>query len=270
MSFVRMNPRQELREFYPPLTVRRGVGSIVWGTRTGMGQTTSGDISQAAGDAATTVGATGSLLVAAGVLQAVPVAGQIAGAALAITAVIASMFKGCGSTCTLSSDEANNIGNQMATNLAQYLAAPVSAATQTEALANFDQLWAALVNYCGQASLGSAGKNCISERQNGACAYQTSPGGWQQSSTGVWTFQYPGANHSGTTCWNYFVGMRDPIANDPRIAQLAKESAPLSTTAPGSTATAALNLGNLNLQSFLWPGILIGGGLILASILGDL
>lgn len=265
MSFVSMNARQELREFRPPLTTRRGVGSIVWGTRSrGVGQTTSGLISTTAGATGSLLGSTLGLLTAAGTIQAVPVAGQIAGAALAITAVIASMFKGCGSTCTLSSDEANNVGNQMATNLAQYLAAPVSAATQTEALANFDQLWAALVAYCGQASLGSAGKNCISERQEGACSYQTSPGGWQQSSTGVWTFQYPGANHSGTTCWNYFVGMRDPIANDPRVAALSN-----ATTTTGTTV-AGINLGSLNLQSFLLPGILIGGGLILASILGDL
>ena len=251
MSFVRMNARQELREFYPPLTVKRGVGSIVWGTR-GRG----------VGGTSTTISTIAGSL--SGPVSLIPVAGPAIAAALQITAVIASMFKGCGSTCTLSSDEANNVGNQMATNLAQYLAAPVSAATQTEALANFDQLWAAFVAYCGQASLGSAGKNCISERQEGACSYQTSPGGWQQSSTGVWTFQYPGANHSGTTCWNYFVGMRDPIANDPRVAALSN-----ATTTTGTTV-AGINLGSLNLQSFLLPGILIGGGLILASILGDL
>jgi len=250
MSFVRMNARQELREFDPPLTTRRGVG-----------QSTAGTISQGAGAGASLLGSTGGLLTAAGLIQGVPVAGQIIGAALAITAVLAQFFKGCGSTCTLTSNEVNQVEPYMQQNLAQYLAAPVSAATQQEALNNFNQLWQGVVNYCNQPSMASAGKACISDRQSGSCAYKTSPGGWQQKN-GAWSYAYPGANGSGSTCWNWFVGYHDPIANDPRVAA--------ASASPASSATSASGDGAFNLSSFLFPGLLIGGGLILASVLGDL
>lgn len=249
MSLVRMNARQELREFYPPLTVKRGVGSIVWGTR-GRG----------VGGTSTTISTIAGSL--SGPVSLIPVAGPAIAAALQITAVIASFFKGCGSTCTLTSNEVNQVEPYMQQNLAQYLAAPVSAATQQEALNNFNQLWQGVVNYCSQPSMASAGKACITDRQSGSCAYKTSPGGWQQTN-GVWTYVNPGANGSGSTCWNWFVGYHDPIANDPRVAAA-------SSPATSSTSSVTSALANLNLGSFLFPGLLIGGGLILASVLGDL
>lgn len=187
---------------------------------------------------------------------------------LSITAVVASFFKGCGSSCVLTSTEANQVGNMMSQNLSEYMTAPVSAATQTEALANFDQLWAGLVAYCSQPSMSSAGQRCISDRQQGSCAYKTSPGGWQQQN-GTWTYVSPGANGSGSTCWNYFVGMRDPIANDPRVAAASAASSPAaSLTAPLSAI--ANTFSGLNLQSLLLPAGLIVGGLVLASVLGDM
>lgn len=274
-----MNPTAEQSEFYPPpytfaagcpkcRKIRKQVTLINGLSRKGMGQSTSGTISQVAGGAATVTGSTLGLLTAAGALQAVPVAGQIIGAALAITAVVASFFKGCGSSCVLTSDEANQVGNLMSQNLNQYMAAPVSATTQQEALANFDQLWAGLVSYCSQPSMSSAGQRCISDRQQGSCAYKTTPGGWQQQN-GTWVYVSPGANGSGSTCWNYFVGMRDPIANDPRVtaAQAAAASSP-SLAAPLSAI--ANTFSGLNLQSLLLPAGLIVGGLVLANVLGDL
>lgn len=277
---VAMNPSAELSEFHPPLTFQQGCpkcrkirkqAMLINGmSRKGMGQSTSGTISQVAGGAATVTGSTLGLLTAAGVLQAVPIAGQIAGAALAITAVVASFFKGCGSSCVLTSDEANQVGNLMAENLNQYLAAPVSAATQQEALNNFDQLWAGMVSYCSNPSMGSAGQRCISDRQQGSCAYQTSPGGWQQTN-GTWNYVGPGLNHSGTACWNYFIGMRDPIANDPRVA--AAEAAASAASSPAASLAAPLSaitnaFSGLNLQSLLLPAGLVIGGLVLASVLG--
>jgi len=259
---VPSNPTQELGEFYPPpynfLAPQRRPK-----INAGMGQatTTSGQISTTAGAAAGAVGATSSLLVAAGVLQAVPVAGQIAGAVLAITAIVASLFKGCGSSCVLTSDEVNSVEPYMQQNLSEYLAAPVSAATQQEALNNFAQLWQGVVNYCSQPSMSSAGKNCISDRQQGSCAYKTSPGGWQQNN-GVWTYVYPGANGSGSTCWNWFVGYHDPIANDPRI------SAASSATSAVSSAVSALTGGNSDLSSLLVPGAIIGGIILLGVFVG--
>jgi hypothetical protein len=283
---VEMSPRAELSEFYPPPynflapprrpKLHRGSGACPMpgcACKRGMGQTTSGLISQTAGAAGGIAGSTAGLLTAAGVIQGVPVAGQIIGAALAITAVIASMFKGCGSSCILTTQEVNSVEPYMQQNLSQYLAAPVSAATQQEALANFNQLWQGVINYCNQPSMANAGKKCISDRQQGSCAYKTSPGGWQQNN-GVWTYEYPGANGSGSTCWNWFVGYHDPIANDPRVAAAAIAVAPTAAATAGSSvggsanaaAAPGFNLGSL--APFLVPAALIGGGLLLISILG--
>src|SRR5579872_6906696 len=82
--------------------------------------------------------------------SAVPVVGlAIAGAALVAT-VIANVFQGCGSTCTLTSDMASQIEPLMQQNLAEYQASDHSVASQTQALANFDYLWSKLVQYCQQ------------------------------------------------------------------------------------------------------------------------
>lgn len=276
---------QELSEFYPPpynfLGPQRRpklhqvssfarcpkAGCACGRGKRGMGQTTSGLVSQAAGGAGTAVGATSGLLVAAGAVQAVPLAGQIAGAVLAITAVVASLFKGCGQTCILTTNEVNQVEPYLQQNLSEYLAAPVSAATQQEALNNFNQLWQGVVTYCSQPSMSSAGKNCISDREQGSCAYKTSPGGWQQTN-GVWNYVYPGANGSGSTCWNWFVGYHDPIANDPRVAAAA--SATSANAVSGSTSAgssvASSSAAGLNLSSFLLPALLIGGGLVVMSL----
>ena len=286
--------RQELSEFYPPpynflgpqrrakLFVMPMTGCPMPGCacgrgRRGMGQTTSGLISQTAGEGASLTGATAGLLTAAGIIQGVPIAGQIIGAALAITAVVASMFKGCGSSCILTSNEVNQVEPYMQANLSQYLAAPVSAATQQEALANFNQLWQGVVNYCSQPSMASAGKACISDRQSGSCAYKTSPGGWNQASDGSWSYTYPGANNSGSACWNWFVGYHDPIANDPRVAAAtaaaqtaaaaAAAAASGGSSISGGSSVAGSATGGFDLSSLLIPALLIGGGLLAASMI---
>jgi hypothetical protein len=68
-------------------------------------------------------------------------------------------------------------------------------ANQQAALQTFDAVWAQVVQACGSGQYGTAGQNCIGDRQEGACHYQ--PNG---------------------KCWNWFIGYRDPIANDPQVA----------------------------------------------------
>ena len=181
--------------------------------RPGLGQVTTQTVAQlAATGASTTVG----ILVALGTIGG-PV-GTAIGGLIAVGTLLASVFKGCGQTCVEASDIANQVSAALTTNLQQYLAAPVHyASLQMAALNNFNTAWAALTQGCGNPQLASAGQNCISERQQGACSYKTSPGGWQQGSSSGWTYVYPGANGSGSTCWNYFVGYHDPIANDPTV-----------------------------------------------------
>jgi hypothetical protein len=99
---------------------------------------------------------------------------------------------GCGQTCVLSTQYANQAENLLRQNLAAYeaLTSPRPLSAQKAALANFDTIWADLTQQCSNPSLGDAGRRCISDRQRGSMAY----GGW-----------------------TWFSGYRDPIANDPNV-----------------------------------------------------
>lgn len=197
----------------------------------GLGQASTQLISQVATTGAST---TVSILVGLGVIAG-PIGAAIAGV-VAVGALLEQIFKGCGQTCVEASDIANQVEAALKTNLTTYMSAPVHyASLQSAALNNFNTAWAALTQACGNPQLASAGQNCISERQQGACSYKTTPGGWQQNSTG-WTYVYPGANGSGSTCWNWFVGYHDPIANDPTVVADPPTEAVSSTITQGLTA----------------------------------
>jgi len=152
---------------------------------------------------------------------------------------IAGLIEGCGSTCTEASNVVNQAEPLLQQNLSAYLSipAPRSQAAQQQAQENFNQVWQAMVNACSSPSLGSAGQNCIADREQGACHYKTSPGGWQQNSDGTWSYVYPGASGSGDTCWNWFVGYLDPITEDPTVGTGSELSA-VSSQIGTSTGTA--------------------------------
>lgn len=180
-----------------------------------VGPTGSTIASVAAAGAATT----GSMLALfAGMSAAGPIGAGVA-ALIGIGVAVANLFQGCGQTCVEASNIANQLGDQLTQNLNAYLAipAPRYASMQAAALNNFDTGWNALVSACSDPTLGSAGKACISDRQQGACTWKASPGGWSQDANGNWNYTGYGPAGSGNACWNYFVGMRDPIANDPTV-----------------------------------------------------
>ena len=162
--------------------------------------------------------------------------GAAVAAAIAIGMLIYEAFEGCGQTCTAATSIANKVAVLLGNNLDSYLAQPVHYYSIQQACLNtFNQAWTLLVQNCNNPQLQAAGQNCISQRQQGACAYQTSPGGWQQDSSGNWTYVRPGANGSGTTCWNWFIGYHDPIANDPTVAP-DPEGLQVTTNADGSVS----------------------------------
>lgn len=148
-------------------------------------------------------GSIGASTAAAGALAAglipaaaVPFIGPaIAGAALLASYLIKN--SGCGQTCIQTSQWANQAADALQKNLDAYRALPVprSRANQTLALQTFDQIWSKLVSMCSDPQWGDAGKACVSDRQQGACKWRDSSG----------------------QCWNWFVGYRDPIANDPNV-----------------------------------------------------
>ena len=126
----------------------------------------------------------------------------------AITDMLASfgVGSGCGQTCVLSSNFANQASAKLDQNMALYfkIAPPRPASAQSAAVANFDQIWQWLEQQCSNPQLGSAGQRCISDRQSGACI-------WKAAAPA-----YPGEPAEGA-CWNWFNAYRDPIANDPNV-----------------------------------------------------
>ena len=129
---------------------------------------------------------------------AVPlIGGAIAGVTIAIQELIAN--SGCGQTCIVASNIANQAEPLLKQNLDAFEAGQIS---KTEALNNFDSLWSAYVQAESNTSLGNAGKTGISDRQAGSCK-------WKATSQ-----PYPLSPAVGA-CWNWFNGYRDPIANAP-------------------------------------------------------
>jgi hypothetical protein len=104
-------------------------------------------------------------------------------------------------------------------------------ATQQQALANFDAVWAQVVQSCNTGAYGTAGQACVNDRKQGACHYQ-----------------------NNGQCWNWFIGYRDPIANDPAVA--ASAPAALSNVLP---ALAGID------STLLFGMALVGRALLLAE-----
>ena len=186
----------------------------------GIGDVNVGSAAAIASAGATTT--TGILSALSAIAMGSSVAGPIG---LAITGLItlgvtlAKVFAGCGQTCTEATAYVNQAEPLLLQNLQTYLAAPIHyASLQAAALNNFNTVWGAVLAACGQASLGQAGVNCISQRQAGACASKNAtPGGWVQDASGNWAYQYATGPNSGSSCWNWFIGYHDPIANDPTV-----------------------------------------------------
>lgn len=165
------------------------------------------------------------------------VAIPIIGAAIAgVTFLVVDLIKnsGCGQTCIETSQWANQAEPILRQNIQAYFSnpAPRSQSQQNAALANFDAVWARLVQMCSDPSTGDAGKRCISDRQAGACT-------WHQSTAWV-SLNIPGEPQPGE-CWNWQNGYRDPIANDPNVVP----------DSIGSIASSALSSAEA-LPSWVW------------------
>lgn len=215
-----------------PQSSRRTLGQTV--------QPTPGEqqINQISAIASTGASATVGILIAMGTLTG-PIGAAIAGV-IAVAQLLVSVFHGCGETCVEATTIVNQVEPILQQNLATYLASPVhTTSLQAAAVNNFQTAWNAVVQNCQNPQLLSAGTNCVDERQQGACAYKTSPGGWQQAADGSWSYVYPGANGSGSACWNWFVGYLDPIQNDPTVVPDSAASSTAPTTTGSGTQTGA-------------------------------
>lgn len=157
-----------------------------------------------------------------------PAAPFVAAALLAapfVMKLFKNVGKGCGQSCVLTADAANQIEEALKLNLAAYFKSGRTKAEQAGALQVFDAYWQALTEYCGQPEFQTtkAGRNCIEDRRRGACV-------WKESGE----------------CWNWFVGYRDPIANDAAVDA--------SSAAPGQSETAT---GGHDLTRYVIPAALV-------------
>jgi hypothetical protein len=227
----------------------------------GFGQVVPPTVATAATIAATGIATTTSILTALtpGLTilgAAAPVVGTAIAALITVGIALANVFKGCGQTCVQATNIANQAGALLVQNVNAYTGSPIrTVSMQTAALNTFDTTWAALQQACGQSALGAAGQRCITDRQAGACTWKASPGGWNADGT----FTPWGAAGSGNACWNWFIGMRDPIANDPNVQP---DPSPTSDVS-GIVSSIPATVGGISTP-------LLIGGLILAYLASDL
>lgn len=143
------------------------------------------------------------LLATFGLSTLVPIVGPLLGAAvMGIQYLVAN--SGCGQTCVVTSQWANQAAAQLQRVLDSYFAipAPRTDSQKNAAVTAFNAVWDTLQQQCGQPGTGDAGKRCISDRQAGACT-------WKQKYAPV----YPGEPAIGE-CWNWFNGYLQPIQQD--------------------------------------------------------
>lgn len=206
----------------------------------GMGDAvTAGKTVQVAGSAAasTATAILGSLTSggAMTILGITAAAVPVIGAALfAATLVIQYLVtnSGCGQTCVVTSQWANQAAAALQQVMDAYFAlpAPRTEAQKAVAVANFQAIWATLVQQCGQAGTGNAGVRCISDRQAGACT-------WKQK----YAPTYPGQPNIGE-CWNWWNGYLAPIQADPVVPDTSVSGAVDSVLSQGADSSAFLPL----------------------------
>jgi hypothetical protein len=172
--------------------------------------------SMAAGTATAILGSltTGGATTVLGITAAaVPVIGAgLVAATLLVSYLIRN--SGCGQTCIVTSQWANQAADALQKVKDAYFAlpAPRTQAQKAVALANGQVIWEQLKKICGQPGTGNAGVRCITDRQPGACV-------WKQKYAPV----HPGDPEIGE-CWNwdngYFEAIRrDPVVPDPTPAE---------------------------------------------------
>jgi hypothetical protein len=202
-----------------------GLGDVSFGQEVAIGGTAAGT----AVSTAVAIGAIGGPL------------GAAIGAGIGLlTTLVGSLFQP-----DIKKEEATAIVNQIESqilqpNLDAWRALPDSEKTpaaQQAYLNAFDQAWRSVLKGCGNPALGSAGQNCISDRQQGGCHYTVAG-------------QTPGVPPD---CGNWFVWYRDPVANDPAVAANAAAN-PLSS------------LSSLLPSGSMLPLFLIGGLVLLAVV----
>jgi len=182
----------------------------------------------------TGLGASGSQLVSgagASLLSAAPLTGPAA-PFVAVAGSIAEFLgamgigSGCGQTCVVSSNYANQAELLLKQNLGTYqaLSAPRCIQAQSAAEQNFTTVWGDLEQQCSNPNLGDAGYRCIADRARGGK-------------------------------FDWFVRYYDPIAQDTAVTDCAAASASGAVAA----ASAASGLP-------AWALLAVAAGLLILAV----
>jgi hypothetical protein len=227
---------------------RRALGDAAQGVQLGGSLAVPAVTGILAANAASTAAATGSAATILGMsaTAAVPIIGAaLTAAIIGITALIRN--SGCGPTCVVTSQWANQAEPLLKQNADAYfsLPSPRTKSQQQAALNGFDVVWERLKQLCSQPDVGNAGVRCITDRQAGACK-------WKATADSPW----PGGPRLGE-CWNWFNGYRDPIQND----QTVPDNLGTSVSSAVSDIFAGTPGSGIN------PGVLLLGGLLLVGVL---
>jgi hypothetical protein len=213
----------------------------------------------AAGAAASIASGGSGLILGMTASLAVPIIGA---ALAAVTAIVTTLIEnsGCGETCIETSQWANQAEPALLANIQAYfnLPAPRTQSQQNAALSNFIAVWTTLVNQCSQAGLGTAGQDCISDRQAGACK-------WKQTAASPLLAYVPYGEPNVGECWNWWSGYHDPIANDQVVADDPTAVAQVQSNAAASTGgMIPSTIGGMSMGTLA----LVGAGLLVVLAIG--
>jgi hypothetical protein len=199
-----------------------------------------------------------------------PIGLAIGAGAAVISMLISTLFKPNLQKIAASND-ANQIEQILKQNLANWLSLQPSQKTQSvqaAALNVFDSAWNKYIQLIQSIqNWQNRAPNSISDRQYGSCAYHTAqPAGWHGD---VYTPNLP--NQSTGACWNWFIGYRDPIANDPQVIPDYTDSGNASDSSGSVSSTLSSIIGQgSGSKGLLLTGLLLGGLLMFIGGLNTL
>jgi hypothetical protein len=178
-----------------------------------------------------------------------PPANVILIAAAGVAKVLSALGigSGCGVTCTQATAIVNNAEPAFLANLQQYEAGQI---TQAQAQATYNSLWQAMTVACA-AIPGSAGADCISDRQEGACHW---------NATGTPPTPYSPADGQ---CWNWYLAYYVPLTYPATNAAAVAPSTSVATSSSGpSSGSGGASSG---IPSYVY---LIGAGALVLFAMG--
>jgi len=159
------------------------------------------------------------------------------------------------------------VGPLLQQNLDDYLNGPRTQSEQTAALQAFDAGFEWLTENCLIPEMGAPGEACVKDRGRDGCHWHATPGHWEKDPAGGKSKWVPAGpeGSSKTDCWNWYIGMRDPIASDPDVESDAAYAARTSPISGAENAISSVLEGGGGIGYLL----LAGGLLVVAMSMGS-